>query len=57
MRPKISTDPVESITVKEGDEVRLTCSVIEGHPYPRLIWRKKGGRMPSGLLLSLINPF
>jgi len=50
VRPKISTEPVESITVKEGEEVRLTCSVLEGHPYPKLIWRKIGGRMPSGEL-------
>ena len=50
VRPKISTEPVESITVKEGEEVRLTCSVLEGHPYPKLIWRKIGGRMPSGML-------
>jgi len=50
VRPKITTTPEKSITVKEGDDVRFLCSVLEGHPEPRLIWRKKGARMPSGEL-------
>ena len=48
VRPKITTTPEKSITVKEGDDVRFLCSVLEGHPEPRLIWRKKGARIPSG---------
>ena len=48
MRPRIETVPDKSLTVKEGEEVRLLCSIIEGHPKPRLTWRKKGDRMPTG---------
>jgi len=50
VRPRIETVPDKSLTVKEGEEVRLLCSIIEGHPEPRLTWRKKGDRMPTGQL-------
>ena len=48
VRPRIETVPDKSLTVKEGEEVRFLCSIIEGHPEPRLTWRKKGDRMPTG---------
>jgi len=48
VRPTIQTSPVKSLTVKEGEEARLYCRVLTGHPTPRLKWRKKGGTMPTG---------
>ena len=48
VRPTIATEPKERLTVREGEDVRFLCRVLEGHPEPRLVWRKKGGRMPSG---------
>jgi len=48
VRPSIQTSPVKSLTVKEGEEARLYCRVLAGHPKPTLKWRKKGGIMPMG---------
>ena len=48
MRPTIEIEPKESLTVREGEDVSFHCRVLEGHPQPRLVWRRKGGRMPSG---------
>lgn len=48
VRPTIEIEPKESLTVREGEDVSFHCRVLEGHPQPRLVWRRKGGRMPSG---------
>jgi len=48
VKPSIQTSPVKSLTVAEGEEARLYCRVVAGHPKPNLKWRKQGELMPSG---------
>ena len=50
MRPVLRTSPSHQVTVREGQEVRLSCEVLAGQPTPTLGWRKVGGRMPTGEL-------
>lgn len=48
VRPVLRTSPSSQLTAREGEEVRLSCEVVAGQPRPRLLWRKVGGRMPTG---------
>ena len=50
VRPVLSTNPGQEVTVVSGGEVRLRCDLLAGHPPPRIFWRKLGGRMPTGEL-------
>ena len=50
VRPVITTSPGQEVTVVSGGEVRLSCDLLAGHPPPRILWRKLGGRMPTGEL-------
>ena len=50
VRPVITTSPGQEVTVASGGEVRLSCDLLAGHPPPRILWRKLGGRMPTGEL-------
>ena len=50
VRPLIRTSPEQEVTVVSGGEVTLSCHLLAGHPPPRILWRKVGGRMPTGEL-------
>ena len=48
MRPSLQTSPVKSLTVLEGEEARLYCRVVGGGGDEKLLWRRKGGLLPTG---------
>ena len=47
--PILSTVPEKSLTVKEGEDVRIKCMLSKGNPKPRLFWRKKHKESMSGI--------
>ena len=47
--PILSTVPEKSLTVKEGEDVRIECRLSKGNPKPRLFWRKKYKQSMSGI--------
>lgn len=36
-----------SVTVKEGEEARLECELLQGNPQPTLSWKKQTGALSS----------
>lgn len=41
----------KDITIKEGENVTITCSAT-GHPQPRILWRREDG----GHLITQMGP-